>query len=159
VHRRSEPGYAPLFHFAVSTELYSYTNCYRRHVTASGRSPSSKAPLRHQKQTLHPTGRYVTEAEPFSEYSCVLPSRYSDWFTDWTTEESGFNSRKGKRFPVHNSSVLGLTYPPIRWILGTSCPGIKWPERQANHSPPSSAQVKAASTSLIYAFLSGGGCT
>lgn len=40
---------------------------------------------------------------------CLLLSRYSDWFTDWTTEESGFNSRKYKRFPVHHSSVLGLT--------------------------------------------------
>jgi len=32
--------------------------------------------------------------------------------------------------------------PPIQWVLGALNPGIKRPRREADHSPPSSAEVK-----------------
>jgi len=34
------------------------------------------------------------------------------------------------------------TQPPIQWIPEALFPGIKWREHEADHSPPSSAEVK-----------------
>jgi hypothetical protein len=34
--------------------------------------------------------------------------------------------------------------PPIQWVPGTLTPGVKWTEREADHSPPLSAEVKMA---------------
>jgi hypothetical protein len=38
--------------------------------------------------------------------------------------------------------VLGCTHPPIKWVLGTLFQGMKRPGREADHSPPTSAEVK-----------------
>jgi hypothetical protein len=38
--------------------------------------------------------------------------------------------------------ALGPTQPPIQWAPGTLYPRIKRPGRKADHSPPSSAEVK-----------------
>jgi hypothetical protein len=40
--------------------------------------------------------------------------------------------------------ALGLTQPPIQWIPGALSLGLKRPGREADHSPPSSAEVKNA---------------
>jgi hypothetical protein len=40
--------------------------------------------------------------------------------------------------------VLGPTQPPIQWVQGTLSLGVKRPEREADHSPPSRAEVKNA---------------
>jgi hypothetical protein len=40
--------------------------------------------------------------------------------------------------------VLGPTQPPIQWVTGAPSLGIKLPGREADHSPPSSAEVKNA---------------
>jgi hypothetical protein len=48
-------------------------------------------------------------------------------------------SRQGQRiFPLASESRpdLGLTQPPVQWVLGVLSPG-----RDADHSPPSSAEV------------------
>jgi hypothetical protein len=37
---------------------------------------------------------------------------------------------------------LGSTHPPMQWVLGAISPGVKRPGREANHSPPTSAEVK-----------------
>jgi hypothetical protein len=37
---------------------------------------------------------------------------------------------------------LGPTQSPIKWVLGALSLGVKWPGRGADHSPPSSAEVK-----------------
>jgi hypothetical protein len=34
------------------------------------------------------------------------------------------------------------TQPPILWVLGALSLGVKWPRREADHSSPSSAEVK-----------------
>jgi hypothetical protein len=37
----------------------------------------------------------------------------------------------------------GPTQPPIQWVLsGAVSLGIKWPRREADHCPPSSAEIK-----------------
>jgi hypothetical protein len=38
--------------------------------------------------------------------------------------------------------ALGPTQPPIQWISGVLSLGVKQPGHKADHSPPSSAQVK-----------------
>jgi hypothetical protein len=40
--------------------------------------------------------------------------------------------------------AVGSTQPPIQWVSGVFPPGVKWPGREADHSPPSSAEVKNA---------------
>jgi len=37
---------------------------------------------------------------------------------------------------------LGATQPPIQWVPGTLCPGIKQPGHEVDHSFPSTAEVK-----------------
>jgi hypothetical protein len=38
--------------------------------------------------------------------------------------------------------ALGPTQPPIQWVPGALYLGVKRPVREADHSPPSSAEVK-----------------
>jgi hypothetical protein len=38
--------------------------------------------------------------------------------------------------------ALGATQPSIQWVAGAAPPDIKWQEREADHSPPSSVDVK-----------------
>jgi len=40
--------------------------------------------------------------------------------------------------------ILGPTQPPIQWVLGAFTLGVKWPGREADQSPPSSAEVRNA---------------
>jgi hypothetical protein len=39
-------------------------------------------------------------------------------------------------------TVLRPTQPPIQWVPGALSLGVKRPGREADHSPPSSAEVK-----------------
>jgi hypothetical protein len=56
----------------------------------------------------------------------------------------------GVRVPVREDCLLSIpsrlvlrtTQPPIQWILGDLSPRVKRPGREADHSPPTSAQVK-----------------
>jgi hypothetical protein len=38
--------------------------------------------------------------------------------------------------------ALGFTQPPIQWVPGALSPGVKRQGREADHSPPTSAEVK-----------------
>jgi hypothetical protein len=38
--------------------------------------------------------------------------------------------------------ALGATQPPIQWVPGALSLGVKWPGREADHSPLSSAELK-----------------
>jgi len=57
--------------------------------------------------------------------------------------------------------ALGPTHPPIQWVPGALCLGVKWLWREADHSPPSSAEVRNAwsytstppGTTLPYIYL------
>jgi hypothetical protein len=44
--------------------------------------------------------------------------------------------------PPRPEQLWGLTQPPIQWVPGAPSLGVKRPVREANHSPPSSAEVK-----------------
>jgi hypothetical protein len=59
----------------------------------------------------------------------------------------GFDSRRGLGiflFSTASRPALGPTQPPIRWVLRALSPGVKQPGCEADHSPPSSAEVKNA---------------
>jgi hypothetical protein len=54
----------------------------------------------------------------------------------------GVRSSAGQRiFPLTSVSrpALGPTQPPVQWVPGVLSPGVK--ARDADHSPPSSAEV------------------
>jgi hypothetical protein len=52
----------------------------------------------------------------------------------------------GKNFFLLHSVQTGSGADPASYSIGTEAlsPGIKWPGREADHSPPSSAKVKKA---------------
>jgi hypothetical protein len=55
------------------------------------------------------------------------------------------HSRRGLRiflFTAVSRLALGPTQPPIQWVPGALSRGVKRPGREADHSPPSSAEVK-----------------
>jgi hypothetical protein len=57
----------------------------------------------------------------------------------------GFDSRRRLGiflFTTASRKALAPTQPPIRWVPENLSRRVKRPERQADHSPPSSAEVK-----------------
>jgi hypothetical protein len=45
-------------------------------------------------------------------------------------------------FTTASRTALGPTQPPIQWVPGALSLGVKRPGREADYSPPSSAEVK-----------------
>jgi 5-methylcytosine-specific restriction endonuclease McrA len=63
----------------------------------------------------------------------------------WTIGVLGLDSRRGLGiflFTTSSRTALGPTQPPIQWVPGALSLGVKRPGREADHSPPSSAEVK-----------------
>jgi hypothetical protein len=60
-------------------------------------------------------------------------------------DDRGFESRQGPGiflFTTASRPALGLTQPTIQWVRGALFLGVKRSGREADHSPPSSAEVK-----------------
>jgi hypothetical protein len=59
---------------------------------------------------------------------------------------SGLNSRQEEQIFLYSTASrpdLGPTQHPIQWVLGGYfSPGVIWSWREADHSPPSSAEIK-----------------
>jgi hypothetical protein len=69
------------------------------------------------------------------------------WATGWKIGVLGFDSWWGLGiflFTTMSRLALGLTQPPIQWVSGEISLGVKRPGREADHSPPSSAEVRNA---------------
>jgi hypothetical protein len=94
---------------------------------------------------------------PGGRYRLVLKGYLEDFrvkycadvnFIEMTYERAdnrGFENREGLgMFPFTTVSrpALGPTQPPIQWVPEPLSLGVKWPGREADHSPPSSAEVK-----------------
>jgi hypothetical protein len=63
----------------------------------------------------------------------------------WAIGVLGFDSRQGLGiflFTTASRTALRPTQPPIQWVPGSLSLGLKRPWREADHSPPSSAEVK-----------------
>jgi hypothetical protein len=57
----------------------------------------------------------------------------------------GFDPRQQQKifiFSTVSKSVVGPTHPPIQWVSGAIFLEVKRQGGEANHSPPSSAEVK-----------------
>jgi hypothetical protein len=75
------------------------------------------------------------------------------WLGGWSSSPSG-----GKifHFSMLSRPPLGLTQHPIQWALETLSPEVKRQEHEADHSPPTSAEVKKTwvyTSTLPYAFM------
>jgi hypothetical protein len=67
------------------------------------------------------------------------------WATGWTIGVLGFDSRRGMGiflFTTESRTALGPTQLPIQWVPGALSLEVKRPGREADHWPPSSAEVK-----------------
>jgi hypothetical protein len=45
-------------------------------------------------------------------------------------------------FIIASRTALGHTHPPTQWVRGALSLGVKRPQLEPDHSPPSSAEVK-----------------
>jgi hypothetical protein len=86
-----------------------------------------------------------------SEYSSSFPASHTYMASQfllnevWTIGVLGVDSRRGPGvflFTTASRMALEPTQPPIKWVLGTLSLGVKRPEREADHSPPSSFEVR-----------------
>jgi hypothetical protein len=71
-------------------------------------------------------------------------NRIAQWYSAGL-DDRGFESRQGLGiFLLTTASrpALGPTQPPVQWVPGALSLGVKWPGREADHLPPSSAEVK-----------------
>jgi hypothetical protein len=69
------------------------------------------------------------------------------WAMSWMFGVLEFDSRRelgSFLFIIASRPALGPTQPPIQWVPGALSLGVKRPGREADHSPPSSAEVKNA---------------
>jgi hypothetical protein len=67
------------------------------------------------------------------------------WAPGWTIGVLEFDSRWWLGiflFTTASRTALGLTQSPIQWVPGVLSLGVKRSGREADHSPPSSAEVK-----------------
>jgi hypothetical protein len=55
-------------------------------------------------------------------------------------------------FTTASRSTLGPTQPPIQWVPGALSLRVKRPGREADHSPPSSAEVKECVELYLHSF-------
>jgi hypothetical protein len=76
--------------------------------------------------------------------------KHKDNFTFFTC--LGFDFRRGLGiflFITASRTALGPAQPPVKWVPRTLSLGVKWPVREADHSPPYSAEVNNALHSPI----------
>jgi hypothetical protein len=71
-------------------------------------------------------------------------TRYSDWLRAGRPRGRSSSPGRVKNFLFSKLSrpALGSTQPPIQCAPGVLSHGVKQPDREADHSPPASADVK-----------------
>jgi hypothetical protein len=77
--------------------------------------------------------------------ACILNSLFSELYIKMSVGVLGFDSGRGLGiflFSTASRTALGLTQSPIQRIPGALFLGVKRPGREADHSPPFSAEVK-----------------
>jgi hypothetical protein len=77
---------------------------------------------------------------------------------DWTTEGSEFESRKDQEFSLLHVVQTGSRVHPTFYTMGTGAlyPGVKRQGREADHLPPTIAEVKTMriyKSTPPYAFM------
>jgi hypothetical protein len=69
---------------------------------------------------------------------------------------SSLGGVKNFLYSTSSKTALGSTQPPTQWVPGAPSPGVKQPGREADHSPPASAEVKKMwiyTSTPPYAFM------
>jgi hypothetical protein len=92
------------------------------------------------QQRISYTFVFVTLFFVMSRDSCDIALGYG-------LEDRGFESRQPLGIfllTTVSRPALAPTQPPIQWVPGALSLGIKWSGREADHSPPSNAEVKNA---------------
>jgi hypothetical protein len=77
----------------------------------------------------------------------VIAQSIRRWATGWMLGVLGFDSRRGLGmflFTTASRTALGPTQPPIQWVPGALYLAVRRPGREADHSPPSCAEVENA---------------
>jgi hypothetical protein len=80
------------------------------------------------------------------QHSCLAllhsgGSEITPFYKGWVR---GFDSWQGQEIFLYSTSsgpALGPIQPPIQWANGTISLGVQRSGREANHSPPSTAEV------------------
>jgi hypothetical protein len=73
---------------------------------------------------------------------------YHSWYGNWLYAEQPRGQSlspcrvKNFHFSISSSPALGPNQPPIQWLPEALFLGVKWQEHEADHSPPTSAEVK-----------------
>jgi hypothetical protein len=78
------------------------------------------------------------------KYSCYTDLSSTDWLRAGRPRDRRSSSGRIKNvlFSMSSTPVLGSTQHPVQWVAGALSPGVKRPGREADHSPPASAEVK-----------------
>jgi hypothetical protein len=83
----------------------------------------------------------------------VEPGYFTGIGLSYGLDDGEFDSRRRLRiflFTTSSRPALGPTQPPIQWVPGTLSLGVKWPGFEADHSPPSSAEIKNGSEIYLH---------
>jgi hypothetical protein len=94
--------------------------------------------------------RWVVHVErmgPMRSAYKILVGQLSGTALVYGLDDQGFESWQGLRiflFSTVSRTALGPTQPPIQWVPAALSLRVKLPRREADHSPPSSAEVKNA---------------
>jgi hypothetical protein len=75
----------------------------------------------------------------------VIAQSVQCWAMEWMIGVLGLYSWQGLGIFLHTTvfrMALRPTQPSIQWVLGALSLGVKWPRSEADHSPPSTAEVK-----------------
>jgi hypothetical protein len=95
----------------------------------------------------HPDGNHISASFKLaSEENVKLFSHFCLYYVlDYGMDDRRFESRWGLGiflFTTASRPARGHTHPPIQWVPGAVSLGVKRMGREADHSPPSSAEVK-----------------
>jgi hypothetical protein len=93
------------------------------------------------------TSAFVTDISTLYFLLCggVIAQSVWCWAMDWTIGVLGFDFWWGLGiflFTTASRTALGPTQPPIEWVAGALSLGVEQLGREADHSPPSNAEVK-----------------
>jgi hypothetical protein len=109
------------------------------HVRQCGNANSLQS--KQHKSELHRRSaflRFVTQ-----QYTYTQETGWRSWLRARRLRSRSSSPGMIKNFLLSSSRpALGSTQPPIQWVPGAFCPGIRRPGREADHSPPASTKDK-----------------